>query len=139
MKVLVSAERTDRPASRRNTLAAGFAQEPEAPLLDFLAGIFLDMPSWSAIATFEAMYATDQIANLDEVSMPVFQIVGDRDRVHPMAGARWLQDRLRIASLEVIPEVGHYPMFESPAALNTFLGRSLESDATESDDSARVQ
>jgi pimeloyl-ACP methyl ester carboxylesterase len=127
---LISAEQAYRVVSRRTTLAAGFADEPDSAVLDFLTDIFLDMPSWSAIAGFRAMYATDQIEMLDRISMPVAQIVGERDRVHPRTGAQWLQDRLPRSVLETLPDIGHYPMFENPAALNDFLARAL----TESDD-----
>jgi pimeloyl-ACP methyl ester carboxylesterase len=122
---LIAAERANRVGSRRTTLAAGFAVEPEGAVLDFLTGIFLDMPSWSAIACFRAMYATDQTEMIDRTTMHVAQIVGERDRVHSPAGAEWLQARLHTSTLEVVPSVGHYPMFENPAALNDFLIRFI--------------
>ncbi|MFE5707967.1 alpha/beta fold hydrolase [Rhodococcus koreensis] len=124
-EALISAERANRVVSRRATLAAGFAVEPEEAVLDFLTGVFLDMPSWSAVACFRAMYATDQIEMIDHTTMQVAQIVGERDRVHSPAGAEWLQARLHASTLEVVPSVGHYPMFENPAALNDFLVRVL--------------
>ncbi|MGM5069151.1 alpha/beta fold hydrolase [Rhodococcus qingshengii] len=122
---LILLERTDRVAGRRRTLAAGFATQPDDAVLDYLTSIFLEMPSWSAISSFEQMYTTDQIDRIPAVSMPVSLIVGDRDRVHPLSGARWLQAKLAFAHLEVIPDVGHYPMLESPAALNTLLTAEL--------------
>lgn len=128
---LVAAERADRPAGRRRTLAAGFAATPDPATLDFLTRIFLDMPSWSAIASLQEMYSTDQIGSIHHVTMPVMQVVGELDRVHPVAGARWLQARLKSAVLEVLPSVGHYPMFESPEALNSFLVDSLTTSCIE--------
>ncbi|MCG7632823.1 alpha/beta hydrolase [Gordonia McavH-238-E] len=125
LSALVDAERSARAASRRRTLAAGFATPPKAHVLDFLAGIFMAMPSWSAIASYEEMFATDFVPLIERLTMPVAQIVGDLDRVHPVAGARWLQERLPDGVLEVIPDVGHYPMLESPLTLNAFLGNSL--------------
>ncbi|MFE3055770.1 alpha/beta fold hydrolase [Nocardia sp. NPDC059239] len=125
LDALVTAERTNPVASRRRTLAAGFASDPDPAVLDFLTRIFQDMPSWSAIACFEQMYATDQIEYIGRLTMPVMQVVGELDRVHPAAGAQWLQARLKSAVLEILPSVGHYPMFESPAALSSFLVRSL--------------
>jgi pimeloyl-ACP methyl ester carboxylesterase len=71
------------------------------------------------------MFATDFVPLIERLTMPVAQIVGDLDRVHPVAGARWLQERLPDGVLEVIPDIGHYPMLECPAALNVFLGKAL--------------
>ena len=125
LQALVDAERSARAVSRRRTLASGFASPPEAAVLDFLTEIFMTMPSWSAIATYEEMFATDLVPLIERLTMPVAQVVGDWDRVHPVAGARWLQERLPDGVLEVIPDVGHYPMLESPAALNVFFGKAL--------------
>lgn len=125
LQALVDAERSARAASRRRTLAAGFAAAPEEAVLDFLTSIFMEMPSWSAIAAYEEMFATDLVSLIERVTMPVAQVVGDLDRVHPVAGAQWLQERLPDGVLEVIPDVGHYPMLENPTALNEFLGKSL--------------
>lgn len=128
---LVAAERTDRPASRRRTLAAGFGATPDPTTLDFLTRIFLDMPSWSAIASFQEMFSTDQIAAIHQLTMPVTQLVGELDRIHPVAGARWLQARLKSSVLEILPSVGHYPMFECPEALNSCLVEALTANSVE--------
>lgn len=125
LSYLISSERTDRVAGRRRTLAAGFAVEPDSAVLDFLTSVSLDMPSWSAIETYEQMYATDQIHKISSVTMPVSLIVGENDRVHSPAGARWLCERLVSASVNLIPGVGHYPMFESPVRLNEILSSEL--------------
>jgi pimeloyl-ACP methyl ester carboxylesterase len=123
---LIAVERTDRIAGRRGVLTAGFATAPNDALLDFVTGVFLDMPSWAAIATYKGMYAADQTELIDRVRVPVLQIVGAVDRVHPPGGARWLQERLKGGSLEVIPDAGHYLMFERPEALTEFLLRAVE-------------
>ena len=122
---LIAAERANRVVSRRATLAAGFAVAPEDAVLDFLTGIFLDMPSWSAVACFRAMYATDQTEMIDHTTMFVALIVGERDGVHSPAGAVCWLARLHASTLEVVPSIGHYPMFENPSALNDFLVRVL--------------
>lgn len=126
---LMTTERTDRVAGRRQNLAAGFAAEPDSALLDFLTSISLEMPSWSALETYQQMYATDQIDQIASVTMPVSMVVGEHDRVHSPAGARWLHERLARASVEVIPGVGHYPMFESPVLLSEILTRELSMSA----------
>lgn len=123
---LVSIERTNRIAGRRGVLAAGFATDPGDCVVNFLTDIFLDMPSWSAIECYQDMYGADQIDMIERVTVPVVQIVGDRDRVHPPAGAQWLQDRLPHTSLEVVRDAGHYLMFERPDMLNALLSRILD-------------
>ncbi|MBI4642395.1 MAG: hypothetical protein HY743_01355 [Deltaproteobacteria bacterium] len=56
-------------------------------------------------------------------------IWGDHDRILPVSHARWLQDRLPQAELNILPEVGHAPQEEAPAAVNEiiidFLTRSI--------------
>jgi non-heme chloroperoxidase len=114
LKSLVDAEKQDRLAARRSTIAAGFAAPPEAAVLDFLVDCFLAMPSWAAIACYESMLRTDLVDRLPSVSMPVHQIMGTADPVQSMEGARWLRDHLPTGRLVELEGVGHYPMFEAP-------------------------
>lgn len=130
LPLLVDMERGDRAGGRRQTLAAGFAGEPSQASLDHLVSISLTMPSWSAISTLENMYATDQISQIPSLTMPVSFLVGDQDRVHPVAGARWVQTRSSAASVRVVPDAGHYLMVETPDILNALLLEELATPCT---------
>jgi pimeloyl-ACP methyl ester carboxylesterase len=126
VKALVADERRDRLAARRSTVASGFATPPDPHLLDWLVGISLQMPSWSAVACYDAMLTADLLAELPSVRQPVLQIIGAADPVHSANGARWLAERLADARVVEIANCGHYPMFEAAdgfdAALTGFLG-----------------
>jgi pimeloyl-ACP methyl ester carboxylesterase len=43
----------------------------------------------------------------------VLQIIGNADPVHSAKGARWLQQQLPHARLDVLEDCGHYPMLEA--------------------------
>ena len=131
-KALVRGENVDRATSRRATLAAGFARPPEEAVLDHLASLSMEMPSWAAIACLASMYASDQIADISRVCCPVLQITGDLDPVHPIDGARWLADRLSSSALVTLKDCGHYPMFESPLEFNAALCEFVDSAASAS-------
>jgi pimeloyl-ACP methyl ester carboxylesterase len=127
-RALVKGEEQERAKSRRATLAAGFAHVPDDAVLDHLASLYMEMPSWAATACFESMYAADQLAHIPDVRCPVLQITGELDQVHPVAGARWLADRLARGKLITLDDCGHYPMFESPSAFNEVLCAFLDAD-----------
>lgn len=69
-------------------------------------------------------------ALLKEIRQPVCLIWGERDRILPVAQARWLAARLPQAEVHLLPEVGHAPQEEDPEAVNqiiiAFLDRSLK-------------
>jgi non-heme chloroperoxidase len=123
---LVRSERTRRPAARRRAVASGFFAEPDADLLDWLARLQLQMPSWAAVPCYRTYLHTDLCSALADVRVPVLQVLGVEDPVTAVAGAPWVQSQLADARLVAIEECGHYPMFEAQeqfdAALAGFLG-----------------
>jgi pimeloyl-ACP methyl ester carboxylesterase len=66
---------------------------------------------------------------LPQIQQPVSLIWGEQDRILPLRQAHWLKDRLPRAQLHLLPQVGHAPQEEAPAAVNkiiiAFLGRSI--------------
>lgn len=122
---LVAAEERDRLAARRSTIESGFATPPAPALLDFLVRCSLAMPSWAAVACYGSMLGTDLTDVLPSFRMPVHQIIGAADPVHSAKGARWLRERLPSGRLVELDGVGHYPMFENPAAFDSALSMLL--------------
>jgi pimeloyl-ACP methyl ester carboxylesterase len=120
---MVSAERRDRVAARRATIAAGFHRPPEPSVLSELVQISLAMPSWAAVACYRSMLHTDLTGVIDKVTLPVLQIIGANDPAHSAKGARWLNEQLHDAELVELAECGHYPMLESPSAFDAALRR----------------
>ncbi|QTJ70688.1 alpha/beta hydrolase (plasmid) [Rhodococcus sp. ZPP] len=74
------------------------------------------------------MLTADMVADLANVPQPVLQIVGNKDPVHSVKGARWLTETLSNAKLVSLDGCGHYPMF---GALDAFEAALLEFSAAE--------
>jgi non-heme chloroperoxidase len=125
LPALVEAEETDRLSARSATIAAGFPAPPQPSLLDFLVSCSLAMPSWAAVACYESMLHTDLTDGLRSMELPVHQIIGGADPVHSAKGARWLRGQLASGRLIELEGVGHYPMFEDPAAFDGALASLL--------------
>jgi pimeloyl-ACP methyl ester carboxylesterase len=120
--MLQGAERKNRLAARRKTIAGGFAvQPPDQDALSFLVRVQLEMPSWAAIPCYEAYLTTDLLGAMPRVTQPVLQIVGDSDPVTPLDAVQWLESRLADARTTVLEGCGHYPMFEAGPALREAL------------------
>ncbi len=68
-------------------------------------------------------------ALLQRLTQPTTLIWGEHDRILPPAQGLWMKSHLSQAELHLLPEVGHAPQEEAPAAVNKiiidFLGRSL--------------
>ncbi len=118
---LVEAEHADRLAARRATVASGFRPPAPAHVVDHLVQVQLAMPSWAAVASYRSYLRSDLSHLLDEVRVPVVQVMGADDPVMPLRGAAWLQERLADGRLVVLEGCGHYPMFEVPDAFDAAL------------------
>ncbi|MFF2847636.1 alpha/beta fold hydrolase [Streptomyces sp. NPDC058001] len=118
---LVSAERRNRTAARRDVIASGFHRPPAPSTLDELTRISLAMPSSAAVACYRSMLYADLIGDIDRVTMPVLQIFGADDPAHSAKGAHWLNDRLPDGDIVELGDCGHYPMYESPDAFGSAL------------------
>jgi len=59
---------------------------------------------------------TDLSARFDELALPILVITGDDDRIVPTAQSLRLAEDLPGAELAVIPNCGHVPQEECPAA-----------------------
>lgn len=58
---------------------------------------------------------------LGKIRQPVALIWGEEDRILPVHQARWIKARLPQAQLHLLPEVGHAPQEEAPAAVNKII------------------
>jgi pimeloyl-ACP methyl ester carboxylesterase len=62
---------------------------------------------------------------LPEIPTPVLLIWGEEDRITPPAVAREFESLLPNARLIMLPQCGHAPMMEKPAAFNAVLEQYL--------------
>ncbi len=118
---LLAAERADRVAARRQTIASGFHREPDAHTLDWLVACSLRMPSWAAVASYRSMFRSDLLADLPRVELPALLIFGEEDPVHSGKAARWLSERLPGSRMVELRNCGHFPMFEAPQEFDAAL------------------
>ena len=118
---LQEAERRDRLVSRRESIAGSFATRPDDLALSWLMASSLEMPSWAALSCYETMLRTDLVGEIEAVTVPVLQVIGDKDPVHSARGARWLSDRLPDARLLWLDDCGHFPMLEAADAFDDAL------------------
>ncbi len=117
---LVQLERTRRIETRRRTIASAFRAEPDADEIGWLLRMQLQMPTWAAIPCYRTYLHTNQTDALGTLSVPLLQIMGIHDPVSPIAGAHWVQERLKDGRLVEL-DCGHYPMLEVPAEFDEVL------------------
>jgi pimeloyl-ACP methyl ester carboxylesterase len=83
------------------------------------------------IGALEAMKnRPDSMLVLRQTKVPSLVLVGELDRIAPIAEARSLRLLLK-GELVVIPNVGHLPNIEDPIAFNEALGNFLDTPVTE--------
>ncbi|GAB26314.1 putative hydrolase [Gordonia polyisoprenivorans NBRC 16320 = JCM 10675] len=128
LAAILGAEHADRIALRRSAVGDPFKGDPDPQTLDWLHRVSLQTPTWAAQAAMRTLMCTDQTHVLDDLSVPVTQIVGTADPALSVRGARWVRDRLASTLVEL--DCGHYPMLECPdefdAALLGGIGRRRE-------------
>jgi 3-oxoadipate enol-lactonase len=76
------------------------------------------------IACARALQGLDYLNRVGNIAAPVQLIAGARDGALPDV-IRDLQRRIRGANLELIPDAGHLPNIEQPAAFNDMIVRRL--------------
>lgn len=127
---LVQAERADRVRHRRRTVLSQFATPPDPATADWLHRICLRLPSWAGDAAMATLLETEQVHLGDQVAarIPVTQIIGTKDPVLDLDGARWLHQRWSTRLVEL--DCGHYPMLELPDEFDRELLAALAPDVS---------
>jgi len=78
-----------------------------------------------ALLTPTEVAASERPASYRRLTMPVYLIWGERDTITPLAQGRRLARLRPGAILETMPQVGHIPQIEDPAAFNALLLKFL--------------
>lgn len=74
----------------------------------------------------EALFNTDLRPLLKEVSVPVLLIHGGKDTVTPVGASKFLESRMKVASLTVFEDAGHAPFITETERFNRTLKGFLE-------------
>ena len=63
---------------------------------------------------------------LPEINIPVLIMVGEEDKITPIAAAQQMHEKILNSKLEIIQQAGHLSNLENPTAFNTHLVNFLE-------------
>lgn len=118
-----AAELDDRVAYRMRAVGDPFKEPPADAVLDWLLRISLRTPSWAANACMSTLLRTEQVSLLDNLKVPVSQIIGTADPALSARGAIWVSERVNGPLAEL--ECGHYPMLERADAFDAALRKAL--------------
>jgi 3-oxoadipate enol-lactonase len=77
-------------------------------------------------ATIELLPTHDVLDRLGELRAPTLVVVGELDEETPLSYAELIAERIRGASLEIIPGAGHITNLEAPEAVNAALRAHLD-------------
>lgn len=127
LSTIIGAEHRDRIGLRRSAVGDPFGAAPDKHTLDWLHAISLETPSWAAEACMRTLLCTEQAALLDDLRIPVSQLVGVADPALSMRGARWVQSKVSSTLVEF--DCGHYPMLELPDKFDRALLRAVSVSA----------
>ncbi|MGV9863036.1 alpha/beta fold hydrolase [Rhodococcus koreensis] len=122
-----AAEHVNRLPYRRQAVGDPFGAPPDQQTLDWLQRISLQTPSWAANACMTTLLRTAQVHVLDDLDVPVTQIIGTADPALSVRGARWVHERIHSTLVEL--DCGHYPMLEKADAFDEALLRAVREPA----------
>jgi 3-oxoadipate enol-lactonase len=87
--------------------------------------MILATPAHGYAACCAAIRDMDLRETIRDIEVPTLIIVGDKDPATPVEASRAIEERIRGARLEVIPEAAHLVNIEQAAAFNRALGGFL--------------
>jgi pimeloyl-ACP methyl ester carboxylesterase len=127
--VLVDVPALPHPARRlgQALAVAGSAARTDLSSIGLVLGSVLRRSPVRLLSATRATLEANVEKELDAVAgRPILLIWGARDLIVPPSVGRALEQRLPSARLVLIPEAGHQPMWEAPAAFNRELTGFLD-------------
>jgi pimeloyl-ACP methyl ester carboxylesterase len=95
-------------------------------VVEFLRGLAEGASPESVMAALAALAArADMTAALPKIAAPTCVVVGSQDKITPLALSESMRSRIPGAELHVVPDAGHFPNVENPAAFNERLAAFL--------------
>ncbi|WP_439892957.1 alpha/beta fold hydrolase (plasmid) [Ralstonia sp. 25C] len=113
----------------QNVIDRSFASSASASLLQFARQEVAQTPEHVARAAIVSLNKSDTRQHLADIKLPTLVVCGEEDVITPPSESRILAQGIPNASLLLVPDAGHFPMLEKPAAFNTALRAFLDSQA----------
>jgi len=96
-------------------------------VVDAVKEMIISTPKQSLCNTLHALAERKETCDqLPEINIPVLIMVGQEDKITPIAAARQMHEKILNSKLEIIQQAGHLSNLEDPAAFNTNLVKFLE-------------
>jgi len=107
-----------------------FAQETftkNKNVVDAVKEMIISTQKQSLCNTLHALAERKETCDqLPEINIPVLIMVGEEDKITPIAAAQQMHEKILNSKLEIIPQAGHLSNLENPAAFNTHLVNFLK-------------
>lgn len=103
--------------------ATQFGPDASAATVSYVVGLAARAPTKVWTNALAGLMDSDLRHAVAHVTVPSLVLVGDRDRVTPMASAIAFADSLPNGRFEVLERAGHFPMMEVPDELNRLVDR----------------
>ena len=107
-----------------------FAQETftkNKNVIDAVREMIISTPKQSLCNTLHALAERKETCDqLPEINIPVLIMVGQEDKITPIAAAQQMHEKILNSKLEIIQQAGHLSNLEDPTAFNTHLLKFLE-------------
>jgi pimeloyl-ACP methyl ester carboxylesterase len=108
------------------TLVGRTTRDKRPDIYDSVHRMIAQAPVDGIVGGLEALLTRpDSAATLPTIDVPTLIVVGDEDVITPPSEARVLHQAIAGSRLEILPQSGHLPNMERPAAFNTVLSEFL--------------
>jgi len=89
--------------------------------------MIVSTPKQSLCNTLHALAERKETCSgLKEINIPTLIMVGNEDKITPIAVAQQMHEKILNSKLEIIPQAGHLSNLENPIAFNSHLLKFLE-------------
>jgi len=122
-------DNVDQLRARANNLVylgtrlMGFGRDPSPTQVAFIEKLLSEVPSNVWFNLIPTMLGMDVSQALHAIDIPALVIVGEKDKLTPLAAAERIADGLPRSELVELPNTGHVPMLERADEFNALLRR----------------
>jgi len=96
-------------------------------VIDTVKEMIINTPKLSLCNTLHALAERKETCSgLKEINIPTLIMVGNEDKITPIAVAQQMHEKILNSKLEILQQAGHLSNLENPTAFNTHLLKFLE-------------